>query len=133
MYPEGNEILVVDSEATRRQLCERVLAEEGFSVIAVAEGFSAIRAASRRRFALTIAALRLPGSIDGATTLHLIRVRQPSLKALFTDAVARRPSLPAGGCDDFIASPFNGRELLGCVFELLQREPPARRDRGRAG
>ena len=133
MYPEGNEILIVDSEAARRQLCELVLAEEGFAVTAVAEGFSAIRAASCRRFALTIAAVRLPGTLDGVTTAQLVRARQPWLRALFVDVGAHRPALPEDGCDEFIAAPFKGRELLGCVFELLQRENPALRDRDRAG
>ena len=128
MYPEGQHILIVDSEAARRQLCARVLAEEGFAVTAVAEGFSAVRAANRRRFALAIAAVRLPGTLDGISTIDLIRARQPWLKALFTDKAPQWPALPEAGCDDFIATPFKGRELLGCVFELLQRGDPLSRD-----
>ena len=137
MYPEGKHILVIDSEARRRQLTERVLAEEGFAVTAVAEGFSAIRAAASCRFVLAVAAARLPGTLDGLATLHQIRARQPWLKALFTGDAAGRPPLPDRDRDDFIASPFQRRELLGCVFELLQRESSlehvGRRDRGRTG
>ena len=128
MYPEGHHILIVDSHAARRQLCERVLAEEGFAVTAVAEGFSAVRVATHRRFALGIVAVRLPGTLDGMSTVDLIRARQPWLKALFTDRGPQRPALPEAGCDDFIATPFKGRELLGCVFELLQRGDPLRCD-----
>ena len=57
MYPEGKRILVIDDDARRRELCERVLIEEGFAVTAVPEGFSAIRAAQSGRFALAIAAV----------------------------------------------------------------------------
>ena len=121
MYPKGKQILVIDGEARRRHLSERVLRDEGFEVIAVAEGFSAIVAAANTRFALAIVATQLPGSLDGGATLRQIRSRQPWVKALFTGNAAARPSRLHHDRDDFIAAPFQRRELLGCVFELLQR------------
>ena len=133
MRTEASEILIVDSDEPRRRLCERVLIEEGFAVTAVAEGFSAVRAASCRRFAAAIVAVRLPGTLDGPTTLRLMRARRPGLRALFVDAGLHRPYLSDDRCDEFIAAPFKGRELLGCVFELLQRPDPVRRGRDRAG
>jgi two-component system phosphate regulon response regulator OmpR len=122
MYPEGTQILVIDNDTRRRQLSERILIEEGFAVTAVSQGFSAIRAAESGRFALAIAAVSLPGTLDGLTTMRRLRARQPWLKALFTDDVALRPRPPDLDCDDFIPAPFHRRDLLGCVFELLQRE-----------
>jgi len=122
MYPEGKQILVIDDDTRRLQLIERILVEEGFAITAVAQGFSAIRAAASGSFALAIVAVDLPGTLDGAATLRQIRARQPSLKALFTGDVARSPRRPDRSCDDFIPSPFHRRDLLGCVFELLQRE-----------
>ena len=137
MYPDEKDILVIDHDGQRRQLIERVLREEGFAVTAVAEGFSALRAAAGRRFALTVAALELPGTLDAFATLRHLRGRQPRLKALFTGHAAGRPSLSDRDCQDFIPSPFHRRDLLGCVFELLQRDGDARRalclDRSRAG
>ena len=122
MYPEGQRILVIDDDARRRQLIERTLIEEGFAVSAVAQGFSAIRAVAGGRFALVIAAMSLPGTLDGPTTIRQLRGRQPWLKALFTGDVAQWPRLPDRTGDEFIAFPFHRRDLLGCVFELLQRE-----------
>jgi CheY-like chemotaxis protein len=122
MYPEGQQILVIDDDARRRQLIERILTDEGFVVTAVAQGFSAIRAAAGGRFALAIAALSLPGTLDGPATMRQLRGRQPGLKALFTGDVAQWPRRPDRVCDDFIPFPFHRRDLLGCVFELLQRE-----------
>ena len=136
MYPEGK-ILVIDDDTRRRQLCERILIEEGFAVTAVPEGFSAIRAAQSVRFALAITAVGLPGTLDGLTTMRQLRSRQPWLRALFTGEVACRPQCPDRNRDDFIPSPFDRRDLIGGVFELLQREvahaEPDRRDRSRAG
>jgi CheY-like chemotaxis protein len=137
MYPEGQRILVIDDDGRRRQVIERVLIEEGFAVTAVAEGFSAIRAAASGRFALAIAAMSLPGTLDGPATMRQLRGRQPRLKFLFTGDVAQGPRRPDSLCDDFIPSPFHRRDLLGCVFELLQREivhgEVAHRDHSRAG
>ena len=137
MYPEGKHILVIDSDAKRRQQSERVLADEGFAVVAVAEGFTAVRLAAGRRFALAVIAVDLPGTLDGVQTLRQIRARQPWMKALFTGDAAHRPPPPDRDRDDFIGAPFRRRELLGCVFELLQRDaartPFGRRDRGLTG
>ena len=122
MYPDGQQILVIDDNPLRRQQIECILSDEGFAVTAVAQGFSAIRAAASRRFALAIAAVDLPGSLDGASTIGQLRARQPWLKALFVGDIAHWANGPGRICDDFIAAPFHRRELLGGVFELLQRE-----------
>lgn len=121
MYPDGQEILVVDDNSERRERIARILADEGFTVTAAAEGLTALRAAGARRFSLTIAAVRLPGSVDGPTTVRHARARQPWLKALYTVDVGAPPERRDPDTDDFIAAPFERRELLGCVFELLQR------------
>ena len=137
MYPDRQQILIIDSEAKRRRLSERVLGEEGFAVTAVSEGLSAIRAADNSRFSLIIAAMGLPGTLDGPTTVRQLRARQPWLRALFTGDAAQRPQRPDDDFDEFICAPFDHRDLLGCVFELLQREVSdehgGRRDRSRAG
>ena len=122
MYPEGQNVLVVDHDLTRRQSIERILTEEGFSVTAVSGGFAAARAAKTKRFALVITAVELPGTLDSATTLRRLRAKQPRVKALFTGTVSPGPGWGSRDSDEFIAVPFHRRELLGCVFELLQRD-----------
>src|SRR5260370_11032640 len=84
MYPEGKRILVIDDDTRRRQQIERILTEEGFAVTAVAQGFSAIRAAANGPFALAIAAVDLPGTVDGAAPLHQILAPLPRLNAAVT-------------------------------------------------
>jgi two-component system phosphate regulon response regulator OmpR len=134
MYPAGQRILIIDDDARRRAVSERVLSEAGFAVTTVSEGFSAIRAAGSHRVALAIAAVELPGVLDGRSTVRQIRTRQPWLKALFTGAAAGQQWRRNGDCDDFISSPFDQRDLLGCVFELLQRDTGgAHAGRNRAG
>ncbi len=122
MFPHGQDILVVDNDPARRGLIERILADEGFAVTAVAEGLAALREAGRRRFSVIIAAAGLPGSLDGAATVRQARARQPWLKALFTEHATHCPRWDDPDSDEFIAAPFQRRELLGCVFELTQRD-----------
>ena len=133
MYPDGLDLLVVDNDAARRRQIEHILAAEGFSVTGAAEGLAALRLVRERRFALLLAATALPGSLDGAETARQARARQPWLRTLFIGAADAWPRRGSRDCDDFIAAPFHPSELLGCVFELLHREPaltgldPARR------
>ena len=92
MYPEGQEILVVIDDRERRERVARILADEGFAVSAAAEGLAALRAIGARRYALVVAATRLPGSLDGATTVRQARSRQPWLKALYGRSEATAPT-----------------------------------------
>src|SRR5437763_14688448 len=89
MPPEAQPILVIDYDAERRTLAQQILAEDGFAVTAVADGFSAIRIAGGRRFALALAAVELPGTLDGPATIRQVRARQPWLRALYTGQVAQ--------------------------------------------
>ena len=133
MHRQGNHILLIDHDPERCALSENVLVEGGFAVTAVAEGLSAIRTARRRRFALAVAALDLPGSLDGATTLRHLRAGQPWLKALFVGPQSPLAWAPEREGDEFIAAPLQPRNLLGCVFELMQRHLTPDGGHSRAG
>lgn len=122
MYPEGQAILVVIDDDERRERVAHLLAGEGFAVTAAAEGFAALRAIGAERYAMIVAASRLPGSLDGATTVRRARARQPWLKALFIEHSVARRGRGYRDSDDFIGAPFERHELIGCVFELLQRD-----------
>jgi two-component system response regulator MprA len=124
MYADGREILVVH-EPERRERIVRILAGEGFAMTAASEGLSALRAVGARHYSLIIASTGLPGSLDGATTVRRARQRQPWLKALYITDAANRPALANPETDDVITVEFQRWELLGCTFELLQREPMA--------
>jgi DNA-binding response OmpR family regulator len=122
MYPVEQEILVIDSDKTARALIEQTLLDQGFTVTAVADGQAALRQIKAKPFALVVAEIRLPGTLDGFTTVRQARALQPLLKCLFTSRFA--PARPWSNAerDEFIAKPFHRRELLGCVFELLERD-----------
>jgi DNA-binding response OmpR family regulator len=115
------QILVLDADSTERTSIQQVLAREGFEVAAVADAPSALRQLETKAFALVVAEIRLPGPLDGITTLRLARAKRPGLKCLFTSAIVPARLWGDDELDDFIAKPLDRRELLGCVFELLAR------------
>ena len=83
---------------------------------------------------MAVVAVDLPGTLDGLATMRQLRVRQPWLRALFSGKVSGWPWWwSVADSDEFIPSPFHRHDLLGCVFELLQRDAglAGRRDRHR--
>jgi DNA-binding response OmpR family regulator len=135
MYPEGQEILIVIDDAECRQRSAAILRDAGFSVTEAAAGLAALRAVGAKRFALIVVATRLPGSLDGRTTVRQARTRQPWLKALFIEDHRSehriRPPVGNPDSDDLIFAPFERHELIGCVFELLHRSAAANYDLAR--
>ena len=122
MYPVVQEILVVDGDETVRALIVRTLVDQGFAVAAVGDGNAALRQIETKPFAVVIAEIQLPGTLDGLTTVHRARALQPRLKCLFTSRFAPAPPWCNDELDGFIAKPFHPREFLGCVFELIERD-----------
>lgn len=122
MYPDSHAILVIDDDAARRATAAAILRGEGFPVTTVADGFAGLRAIGGDRFSLVIAAMRLPGTLDGVATMRRSRAKRPGLRFLLVADYPDIPLWPTHDADDVIAAPFQRWELLGCVFELLGRD-----------
>jgi DNA-binding response OmpR family regulator len=122
MYPDSHAILIVDDDGARRETAAANLREEGFPVTVVADGFAGLRAIGAERFSLVIAAMHLPGTLDGVATMRRARAKQPAVRFLLVADYPDVPLWPTHDADDVIASPFHRWELIGCVFELLGRD-----------
>src|SRR5262249_14781666 len=83
MHPAGHHVLLVDHDPARRAEVERLLIGEGFAVMPIGDGLAAIRAARQGRFALAVAALGLPGALDGPATVGRGRRPPPWPPALY--------------------------------------------------
>ena len=112
----------LEGDEGARVLMGQILAEQGFVVTAVGDESTALRRIETKPFALLLAEIRLPGPLDGMTTIRQARARQPGLKCLFTSGFSPTPLPDNVELEDFIAKPFDRRNLVGCVFELLQRD-----------
>lgn len=116
------QVLVVDDDAALRDLLVRYLSEHGFAVTAVADGQTMERALAQREPDLVILDLMLPGE-DGLSLAKRLRSRG-SLPIVMLSACGEDVDRIVGlevGADDYLAKPFNPRELLARIRAVLRR------------
>jgi DNA-binding response OmpR family regulator len=115
-------ILVVDDEPMVRALIARALTDEGYEVVAVANGYAALDAARRAQtgFDLIITNNYIPG-LSGAELIARVREDFPNLPILHVDDITRRGRGPALPSDiPTIYKPFSAAELRAAVLKLLR-------------
>jgi two-component system, OmpR family, phosphate regulon response regulator OmpR len=122
-------ILVVDDDPGLRDLIKRYLQEQGFEVVAVRDGVEMDRALSEGTFDLLLLDLMLPGE-DGLSLLRKL-VNKQALPVIMVSARGEDIDRIVGlevGADDYIAKPFNPRELLARVRAVMRRHSPGAGD-----
>ncbi|MDF3051946.1 MAG: histidine kinase [Geminicoccaceae bacterium] len=114
-------ILVVDDEPMVRALIARVLSDEGYEVVAVANGRAALDAARGAEvgFDLIVTNNYMPG-LNGAELIERVRRDFPSLPILHIDDISRQRS-EQGLPDDVptVYKPFSVATLSDAVRKLL--------------
>lgn len=136
MTPTSAHLLVVDDDASVRDMLQEYLSGHGHRVRLAADG-AAMRAALEEELPdLVLLDLRLPGE-DGLALARFLRERYDVGIVMVTgsaDVVDRVVGLELGA-DDYIAKPFDPRELLARVKSVLRRmqaRPTAAGDLGPA-
>lgn len=125
--PTGNEkILVVDDDARLPVLLKRFLEEQGYRVRSAANTEQMDRLLEREHFHLVVLDLMLPGE-DGLTACQRLREAGNQIPVIMLtakgDECSRIQGLE-GGADDYLAKPFNPRELLARIRAVLRRRKP---------
>jgi DNA-binding response OmpR family regulator len=123
-------ILVVDDEAEVRELLEEYLQKQGFQ-ISTAESVPAARTVlgglqEAPPVELVILDLRMPGE-DGLVLARELRSRGDIAIIMLTasgETIDRVVGLEIGA-DDYMAKPFDPRELLARIRSVLRRTRPA--------
>ncbi len=121
-------ILVVDDERHIVDLLRLYLEKEGFSVVAAADGETALELHARHDPDLVILDLMLP-RIDGFEVCREIRRRGETPILMLTarsDDVDSIVGLELGA-DDYVTKPFNPRALVARVKAILRRSGPGKR------
>lgn len=118
-------ILVVDDDSRIRQLLSRYLGEHGYRVSVAANSADARRRLDGLSFDLLILDVMMPGE----TGLDLTRsLRQrfdvPILMLTARSEADARISGLESGADDYLAKPFEPRELLLRINNILRRGAP---------
>lgn len=121
-------VVVVEDEAATRALLVGHFANEGYRVSAVACGQELDRVLSAERADLISLDIRLPGE-DGIAVLRRLRASDacPIIVVSAQNDAAERVAALELGADDYVAKPFDERELLARARNLLRRAQPAPR------
>ncbi|NBC46550.1 MAG: response regulator [Gammaproteobacteria bacterium] len=121
------QVLVVDDDASLRELLQDYLQREGFNVTGVAEGNAMFEWLDQNEADIIILDLMLPGD-DGLTLARRLRQKMSIPIIMLSargDEIDRIIGLEVGA-DDYLAKPFNPRELLARIRAVLRR--PAHRE-----
>ncbi len=115
-------ILVVDDDKEIRSLLSKFLAKNGLRVSVAADGREMRRVLDEAKIDLIVLDLMLPGD-SGLTLCGQLRATT-TIPILMLTAVAEDTDRIIGlemGADDYLAKPFNPRELLARVRAILRR------------
>ncbi len=124
-------LLVIDDDVELCSLLKEYLQREGYNVKAEHDGRQGLHEAQTGGYDLVILDVMLPG-IDGFEILKRLRetIRTPVLMLTARGEDVDRIVGLELGADDYLAKPFNPRELLARIRAILRRaEPGANRGR----
>lgn len=116
-------VLVVDDNTDMRNFIASILQQEGYEVLLARNGAEGFQVASQHRPQLVVTDLMMP-LVSGLEMIQMIR-QQPDLRGtpiVLVTAKADEETRIEGvekGADGYLSKPFNARELLAEVRNLL--------------
>jgi two-component system, OmpR family, phosphate regulon response regulator OmpR len=117
-------LLVVDDDARLRELLRRYLSENGFRVTVAADGKEARANLASFAFDLIVLDVMMPGE-SGLDLTRALRVdgraRVPILLLTAMDGSEDRVNGLEQGADDYLAKPFEPRELVLRIRNVIAR------------
>ena len=120
-------ILLAEDTPDIRVLITLYLQKAGLNVVAVNNGFEAVREASRHLFDLVLMDMQMP-IMDGLTAIRQLRTQglNTPIVALTANATKedKRRCLSAGA-DDFLVKPVDVRLFYQLLSQYLSAKPPA--------
>ena len=114
-------ILVVDDEPRMRDLI-RLYLQTDFAVLEAGDGLGALRLLAAEQPDLILLDVMMPG-LDGWATLQRVR-EEGTTPVIMLTARGDVPDRVQGlrmGADDYVAKPFDGRELVARIQAVLRR------------
>ena len=123
MIPDAH-LLIVDDDERIRSLLQKFLMRNGFLVTAARDAAHARRILLGLDFDLIILDVMMPGEDGVSLTKHLRETRKtPILLLTARGETADRILGLEAGADDYLAKPFEPKELLLRINAILRRAP----------
>ena len=119
-------ILVVDDDREIRDLLDKFLGKHGYRITTAANGQEMKRVLENARIDLVVLDLMMPGE-DGLTLCRNLRV-ESQIPVIMLTAMGEETDRIIGlemGADDYLAKPFNPRELLARIKAVMRRSGAA--------
>ncbi len=116
-------ILLIDDDRHIAEVVEYVLKENGFAFSHALSGDSGLELFRRRRPALVLLDLKLPG-ISGLDLFRRFRELAPEVPVIMLTSLGEEVDRVLGlelGADDYVTKPFSPRELAARVRAVLRR------------
>ena len=120
-----NKVLIIDDDEELCELVAEYLSVEGFDTTAVHDGEQGLDTALSGNYDLAILDVMLPG-MNGFDLLRKLREKSELPVLMLTargDDMERIVGLEIGA-DDYLAKPFNPRELVARLRAILRRSQP---------
>ncbi len=114
-------ILVIDDEASIRDLCARVLARAGFEVTSAGSGEEGLALLSQEPVDLIVTDIRMPG-LSGLDVLKRAKAALPRVRVILITGFGTPQTLTRAehaGADRVLTKPFNPAELVAAVRAVL--------------
>ena len=124
MHTAPKRILIIDDDGALTDLLTDYLNMEGFSATSANNGPDGLKRLEDETFDLVVLDVMMPG-MSGVEVLKEIRAKGQLPVLMLTakgDPIDRIVGLELGA-DDYIAKPFNPRELLARIHAVLRRRP----------
>ena len=119
-------LLIVDDDERIRGLLQKFLMRNGFLVSVARDSAHADRVLSGLDFDLIVLDVMMPGE-DGVSFCKRLRAERevPILLLTAKNETADRIAGLEAGADDYLAKPFEPKELLLRINSILRRVPPS--------
>lgn len=116
----GELILVVDDDASVREITSVTLTGHGYRALAASDGTEAVALFAPRNLEIraVIADLDMP-SIDGVALFRVVRALNPAVRVILVSGVADASGREIPGGASFLSKPFTGETLLRITHKVL--------------
>ena len=122
----SSKILVVDDDPAIAEMLTMVMEREGFDTVVVDDGLEAVKAAERENPDLILLDLMLPGR-SGVDVCRTVR-ETSAVPIIMLTAKSETDDKINGldlGADDYLAKPFEMKELLARIRSITRRKSDA--------